>query len=228
MRGPPGRFGSATERKSHRIRGGWLAAVLLTERWQEQGATVPLMRPVDRRDALAIGIIALGAAWSGRVFAAPARANRNGDFDFLFGRWTIQNRRLKKRNVSSTEWEKFESTLDCRPVLDGTGNVDEYETAWGGGIVGASLRLFDPVTGLWSDYWVNRNDGILGPPMVGSFESGVGRFEGVDSDGDRAVWVRAAWSGITKSAVNWEQAFSYDEGRTWETNWRMQMARIER
>lgn len=185
------------------------------------------MPPIDRRDVLALGMTALGATWIGPVCATPAAGSRNGDFDFFFGRWSIQNRRVKKRNVSANEWDTFESTIDCRPVLDGTGNVDEYETTWGGGIVGASLRLFDPATGRWSDYWVNRSDGILGPPMVGSFENGVGRFEGADRDGDRAVRARATWSGITRAAVNWEQAFSYDQGRTWETNWGMQMARIE-
>jgi hypothetical protein len=38
--------------------------------------------------------------------------------------------------------------------------------------------------------------------------------------------MRFVWSGITDTAARWEQAFSADEGRTWETNWIMTMTRL--
>ena len=39
------------------------------------------------------------------------------DFDFLFGSWTVLNRRLVERLKGSTEWEEFPSTCHARPVL---------------------------------------------------------------------------------------------------------------
>ena len=37
--------------------------------------------------------------------------------------------------------------------------------------------------------------------------------------------VRYPWSDITSAAARWAQAFSTDDGRTWETNWIMQLTR---
>jgi len=148
------------------------------------------------------------------------------DFDFFHGLWQIQNQRLKQRHVGSNEWAQFEARIDCRPILGGLGNIDEYRTDFGGGIVGISLRLFNPQTRQWSDAWANRRDGALGVPAMGRFADGVGTFIGRDRDDERAVLSRALWSQVTPDSLHWDQAFSLDEGRTWETNWRMQMKRI--
>ena len=53
------------------------------------------------------------------------------DFDFLLGRWTVRNRRLKERLKGSNSWEEFDATLEVRPVLDGLGNVDRFRTTLG-------------------------------------------------------------------------------------------------
>ena len=39
--------------------------------------------------------------------------------------------------------------------------------------------------------------------------------------------VRASyrWSEVTESSARWEQAFSADDGQTWETNWVMEWTR---
>ena len=43
----------------------------------------------------------------------------------------------------------------------------------------------------------------------------------------KPIKVRFTWSRITASSAHWEQAFSPDGGTTWETNWRMDLARVE-
>jgi hypothetical protein len=148
------------------------------------------------------------------------------DFDFFHGRWQIRNQRLKQRHVGSDEWDQFDASIDCRAILGGLGNIDEYRSDFGGGIVGISLRLFNPRTREWSDAWANRRDGVLGAPALGRFVGGVGTFIGRDQDGERAVLSRALWPHITPDSLHWDQAFSLDEGKTWETNWRMQMTRV--
>ena len=144
------------------------------------------------------------------------------DFDFWMGRWNVHNRRLRKRLAGSDEWEEFEAKVAARPLPDGLGNEDVYCTDFDGGFVGMSFRFFDPETGKWSIYWADsRRPGLLDPPVIGSFAGDMGIFEGEDTFEGRPIVVRFLWSGVTTSTPRWEQAFSADGGKTWETNWVM-------
>jgi hypothetical protein len=148
------------------------------------------------------------------------------DFDFWMGSWKVRNRRLRERLAGSDEWDEFEATATARPILDGLGNEDEFRTDWNGGFVGMSFRFFDPTTGLWAIYWADsRRSGVIDPPVVGAFEGDVGVFEGTDVFDGRPIVVRYTWSGATTPTPRWEQAFSDDAGRTWETNWIMDFTR---
>jgi hypothetical protein len=42
----------------------------------------------------------------------------------------------------------------------------------------------------------------------------------------REVRLRFFWKDITQSSARWEQAFSFDGGRTFETNWVMDFERV--
>ena len=143
-------------------------------------------------------------------------------FDFLHGRWRVAHRRLRERLVGSQEWDAYEAVAVCIPILDGLGNVDEFRSAEGP--IGASLRFFDLATQLWSIWWVSSRDGLLGPPVTGGFEHGVGTFLGPDAHDGRPVLVRFIWQDDA-SKPRWEQAFSTDAGATWETNWVMEFSR---
>jgi hypothetical protein len=150
------------------------------------------------------------------------------DFDFWIGSWNVHNRRLRERLVGSDEWEEFEATSVARLLLDGLGNEDEFRTDYDGGFIGMSFRFFDPNTKQWSIYWADsRRPGVLDPPVVGSFSGDVGVFEGRDTHAGRPIHVRFTWSGITTSTPRWEQAFSDDNGATWETNWVMEFTRAD-
>lgn len=165
---------------------------------------------------------------SGKPQTMPSELNDGRrDFDFYLGRWQVRNRRLKQRFAGSDEWEEYAATDESRPILGGMGSIDDYRTEhFGGGFRGMAIRFFDPQTRLWSAYWSTNRTGTLDPPVVGSFKDGVGTFYGHDKDGDRPVYVRCLWSEITETHVKWEQAFSIDEGKTWETNLVMDMTRI--
>ncbi len=158
-----------------------------------------------------------------------ATSERDGshDFDFWAGRWRIRNERLVKRLQGCTDWETFDATVDAWLLPGGLGNMDTYRTEHWPGYVGMSLRLYDPRARQWSIYWVSNQTGVLEPPVVGSFSNGVGVFEGRDVLEGRPIVVRFTWSDITETGVRWEQAFSPDEGHTWEKNWIMEMTRVE-
>jgi hypothetical protein len=147
------------------------------------------------------------------------------DFDFLVGSWDVVNRRLTERLVGSDDWEEFPATSTCIRPFGGAANFDEISVP-AKGFHGLTLRLFDPEREEWSLYWANSRDGRLTPPVVGRFDGGVGVFYGDDVEGGRPVRVRFLWSRITPTSARWEQAFSIDGERTWETNWIMEFTRV--
>jgi hypothetical protein len=150
------------------------------------------------------------------------------DFDFWTGTWHGRNRRLRERLAGCDEWDEFDGTCIARPLLDGLGNMDEFSTDYNGGLVGVSLRFFDPATRLWAIYWSDKQrSGLLEQPVVGSFSDGIGAFECDDTFDGRPIIVRYTWSGVTATTARWEQSFSADGGETWETNWTVDHSRVD-
>ena len=150
------------------------------------------------------------------------------DFDFLVGSWTVQHRRLKHRLAHSNEWETFSGTCKTWLLLDGQGDVDDNVLQAPTGTYRAvTLRSFDPDTKSWSIWWMDsRHPRELDPPVVGEFRSGTGIFFAKDTFDGRSIVVRYIWSDITANSAKWQQAFSDDGGKTWETNWIMEFHRL--
>ncbi|MBB2742908.1 UNVERIFIED_ORG: hypothetical protein FHR35_002730 [Microbispora rosea subsp. rosea] len=146
------------------------------------------------------------------------------DFDFLVGSWDVANRRLLKRGVGSDEWEEFPGRCVAYGFFDGAGSFDTL-TLPTKDFDGATVRTYDAERDEWSIYWVNSRRGLDPVPVVGRFVDGVGTFYADDTDDGRPIRVRFIWSGIGPDSCHWEQAFSYDGGQTWETNWSMDFTR---
>jgi hypothetical protein len=155
----------------------------------------------------------------------------NHDFDFLFGRWHVAHRRLQQRLAGCTEWDAFGGTLNCWPLLGGMGNVDdnlvELPAAQGGAYRAATLRAFEPKARQWSIWWLDaRHAGQLDTPVVGNFDAaGDGCFLADDHFQGRPIRVRFLWLRTRTPVPRWEQAFSLDQGASWETNWEMDFTR---
>jgi hypothetical protein len=158
----------------------------------------------------------------------PAVTSKH-DFDFLAGSWNIRNRFLNGRLCGSNDWIEFDARFEFQLLLDGLGNLDRYSAARDGkSIEGITLRLFNPATGQWSIHWAdNVRPGSLLPPMVGTFNGALGEFFGEEYLADRKVLCRFHWYRSGPDSPRWEQAFSDDGGKTWETNWIMYFAREE-
>jgi hypothetical protein len=149
------------------------------------------------------------------------------DFDFFIGRWKGHNRRLRERLKACDEWDEFEGISVCKKILGGMGNVEEVvfhrETGYA---QGCALRLFDPDAQEWLICWASSAGRKLELPMIGKFKNGRGEFYAQELFENKHVYNRLIWSEITETSCRWEQAFSPDGGKTWETNWIMEFIRL--
>jgi hypothetical protein len=155
-------------------------------------------------------------------------ASGAGDFDFQSGAWNVHHRRLKARLAQSDDWEEFTGTCIAQPVLGGNGNMDDNLLNFPGGPYRAvTLRSFDPETGNWAIWWLDaRRPHQLDVPVIGRFTNGRGEFLARDTFEGEPIVVRFLWLDTDKAEPRWEQAFSPDEGKTWETNWTMRFVRM--
>jgi hypothetical protein len=165
---------------------------------------------------------------TGELVITPSSTSSADDFNYLAGKWTMDNRRLNTRLNHCTEWTSFVSTDEnTGTILNGVGNTDLYKaTLDGQPFEGLTIRLFNPKTRLWSIYWAS-NTGVMDPPVVGSFEGNIGRFFCKDVYHGIPVLVVFAWDKTDIDNPVWSQAFSTDNGRTWEWNFTNTLHRIK-
>ena len=146
------------------------------------------------------------------------------DFDFIHGRWTVANRRLRTLGVGANDWDEFPSTGWCEPRLGGLANVEQIDCP-ARGWTGMAVRSFDIPAREWVIYWISSQNGFLQPPVRGRFDADGCTLEGPDHYNGRPVIARYIWSDITPDTARWTQTFSFDDGQTWETNWIMDFTR---
>ncbi len=150
------------------------------------------------------------------------------DFDFLIGGWRVLHRRLRERLAGSDEWQEFDGTCAMQTLLDGQGNIDDNVINLPAGAYrAASLRSFDAHTKRWAIWWLDARDPhTIGVPVVGGFDGGAGTFYADEIFNGQPIRVRFRWTDTNTPSPRWEQAFSPDAGRTWETNWTMSFVRV--
>lgn len=154
--------------------------------------------------------------------ASPGAGPVDGqhDFDWETGTWKTELRRLAKPLSGSSEWVQYSGTTVVRKVLDGRANLVELRVKGSSGqIEGVSLRLYNPQTKQWSLNFASVRNGVMTEPVYGGFRDGRGEFFGQDSLDGHAIFVRFVISKVTDESWRFEQAYSEDGGRTWETNW---------
>lgn len=156
--------------------------------------------------------------------AKPAAAH---DFDFLVGDWDVRHRYLRLKG-DGREWVEATGTADHRLAMDGWANVEEHTiNAPGGTYRAIALRSYDPKTEQWTIWWLDGRDPLanLDRPMKGRFENGIGTFYGDVVVNGTPTPARFIWSQISPTSARWEQAYSADAAKTWETNWIMEFHR---
>jgi hypothetical protein len=166
-----------------------------------------------------VPIPALEVDRSGALVIHASPTSSRHDFDFLVGNWKLKNRKLASRLTHSNQWISFDSRVEMHQILGGLGNIDKYtDRASGKPYEGVALRLFDPATRLWSIYWADGNSGKLDPPVVGSFDNKIGHFFARDSYRGTPIVMLFRWDVRNPKRPVWSQAFSTDDGKTWEWN----------
>ena len=147
----------------------------------------------------------------------------NHDFDFEIGTWKTHVRRLLHPltgSTGSTTWVEMEGVTTVKQVWGGRANLVELKADGPGGhFEGLSLRLYNPITQKWSLNFASSSDGTMTPPTIGEFKNGRGEFYNHETLNGRLILVRFVISDITPTSCRFEQAFSADEGKTWEVNW---------
>ncbi|MEP6676982.1 MAG: hypothetical protein ABJA78_17600 [Ferruginibacter sp.] len=160
------------------------------------------------------------------IITASATSSKH-DFDFLNGNHIVQHKKLKSRLTNNNEWIEFKGTHSQELILNGVGNVEQQKMidTEGNPIEGAAIRLFNLQTKLWNIYWADSQNGKLDPPVVGSFENKIAHFFNRDIFDDKQILVVFRWDAREANTPVWSQAFSDDNGRTWEWNWYMHFSK---
>jgi hypothetical protein len=159
--------------------------------------------------------------------AAPPRDGSH-DFDFNIGVWHTHIRRLTHPLSNSSDWFEVDGTVRIRKVWDGRAQLEEIEADGPKGHwESMTLFLYNPTAHQWSLHFANASDGTVTDPSTGEFHDGRGEFYSPDTFNGRAILTRQIWSKITPDSHQFEQAFSTDGGKTWETNFVANLTRAD-
>ena len=176
---------------------------------------------LDRRTLIAGGTLLSATLALPAAGATPLR-----DFSFEEGRWRVHHRALRKRMAGNTEWREYDGTCTAGSLMGGLGCYeDNLLDGPAGRYRAAALRRFDARTGLWSIWWWDERFSEIEPPVVGTFENGVGTFFGDTFLDGKPIKMRYIWDMPEAGVPRWQQAFSGDGGASWETNWYMEFRR---
>lgn len=165
---------------------------------------------------LAVGSPASADSKSSSQTAADGRH----DFDWEIGTWKTQVKRRLRPLSGSQEWVGYNGTTTVSKVWSGRANLVELDVSGPAGRIEAlSLRLYNPEARQWSLNFSNVNGGTMAIPTIGEFKEGRGEFYATETLGGRSILVRFVISEFSQESAHFEQSFSGDGGKTWETNW---------
>lgn len=156
-------------------------------------------------------------------------AGINHDFDFALGNWKENTSRLMHPLTGSKTWAGMEGRSKAYELWNGRANLTELESDGADGHLELlALRLYNPQAHQWNLTFATSKVGVLGlPALAGGFKDGRGEFYDQELFNDKAIWVRFTVFPINQGAMQSEQAFSDDGGKTWETNWINKYTRIK-
>ena len=200
------------------------------ESWSDDGGTtweVDNITDLTRISEDSVKLYVVPTAVPADSNAATVERDGQHDFDFIFGDWRYQLKRRLNPLTGSTKWVEYEGTGHGIKIWNGRANLDEFEGDGAAGhIEGLTLRTYNSKTHQWSLYWANSKDGKVVVPQIGQFKDGRGEFYAQDMLNGKNIFVRFVWTNTTTSMPHFEQSFSDDGGKTWESNWITDSTRV--
>lgn len=180
------------------------------------------IRPLGAVALLALALCGVDAP----AATLPALRDGQHDFDFNVGVWHTHIRRLAHPFTGSKDATEMNGTVTVRKVWGGRAQLEEIEADGPKGHwQGATLFLYNPQSRQWSQTFFDSSAPTLSS-MVGGFDHGRGELYSQDTYGGRAMLVRGTWSDIAPNSHRYEEAYSQDGGRTWETIFSAQLERV--
>lgn len=181
-----------------------------------------LKRAVTAISIAALMLITSLSALPGAAQTSAGPTTRDGreDFNFLIGKWRTHYRMLRHPLSGDRAWTDCYGRSVVSAFWGGSGNLEDGDLRCPSRYIGGmTLRLYNAGTHQWSLYFGTKKAGLLMPPQVGHFgANGVGEFYASDTYDRRPIVVRYRWQ-VRSGRPHFEQAFSADKGKTWETNW---------
>ena len=167
--------------------------------------------------ALVLGASAAPASEPVQGAVAALRDGRH-DFDWDYGTWKTHQKRRLHPLTGSTTWVEYSGTDVVRKVWDGanTGTIEADGPA--GHLEIFSVRLYNPDSHQWSVDFTNSATGAFSQPLFGEFRDGRADLYDQEPYNGRMIMVRFSVFDITATTCQFEQSFSDDGGKTWETN----------
>jgi hypothetical protein len=81
---------------------------------------------------------------------------------------------------------------------------------------------------IWEEFEARKTEAkhLDGKVIIDHFEGGAGLFyESTELPDGQPLQIRFTWDEITADSARWQQAFSFDGGKNWDTNWIMEITR---
>lgn len=171
---------------------------------------------------LAALVLASASPMNASSLVTPTQRDGHNDFNFLFGRWHTHYRILRHRLAHDTEWDECDGEASVVPFWESYGNLETgtlHCPPPRGYIESMTLRWYNGGTHQWSLWWGTKTIGVAEPPQVGHFNAdGLGEFFADDTFNGKPIIVRYQWN-MVNGLPHFEQAYSDDGGKAWETNW---------
>lgn len=179
-----------------------------------------------RMNRLALLALVLGAtnaaaqhgADGGSVVPTPPAESRQ--FDFLIGQWALEVRPAVSGLAARIHGApKFSGTWKAWRAFDGWGLEDELrilDTRGNLRSIAHTVRVFDQTAARWNQNTLDVLRARFNPGnATWNGKEMVSTAAATDADG-KAHLARVRFFDVSPTGFRWEQARSYDNGRTWE------------
>ena len=184
------------------------------------------MKVVQLRQALAIASVLV--CFSFPVMADPLPRDGAHDFDFARGVWHTHATQVLDPFAGGTHTVTLDGTKTAQPIWKGRAWIEEIEADGPKGHwEGATLFLYNPKSGQWSQTYLDSDSGEAGTPTIGSFKDGRGELISTSTYQGRAILERGVWSDIKPDSHHFEISYSQDGGRTWVTAFKADLTRLK-